>query len=66
MPREGDGGRAVSSAELRRALAIAAQLVERHGEAALPIFLRLETELAEREAEGDALARALSLARRAA
>lgn len=58
-------GAEVSTAELRRALSVIAQAVARDGAAYLPVFLRLERELAARVAEGDALARALAAAAQA-
>ena len=51
-----------SLAELRRGLDIAAQAVAAHGPAFLPIFLRMEREVAEREAREDAAARAVARA----
>lgn len=45
-------------ARVERALGYAALLVDRQGEAFLPIFLRLETELAAMTQQADALDRA--------
>ncbi len=46
---------------IRRALLIAAQIVARDGEAFLPVFLRLEQEVALQEERNAALKRALAL-----
>jgi hypothetical protein len=58
-------GAEVSTSELRCALSVAAQTVARDGPTYLPVFLRLERELAARDAEGNALARALAAAEQA-
>jgi hypothetical protein len=47
---------------IRRALLIAAQIVARDGEAFLPVFVRLEQEVALQEERNAALKRALALA----
>lgn len=64
MPGGGKRGppRRATDAEVRRALIIAAQLVAERGEAFLPIFLRLEAEVAKLEDKASAMARARSAA----
>ena len=63
MPADDKAAEAdIATVELRRALSLAAQAVARDGPTYLPVFLRLERELAEREAQGDAMARALAAA----
>lgn len=56
--------RRATDTEIRRALTIAAQLVAERGEAFLPIFLRLEAEVAKLEDKAGAIARARAAAAR--
>lgn len=53
----------VDPQRLRLALRISAQLVARDGEAYLPIFLRLETEVAALDAREQAMERARAISR---
>ena len=55
----------VSDAHLEAAVGLAAEVVDWHGAAYLPIFERLEAELATRVQSRGAIARARSLARKA-
>jgi predicted aminopeptidase len=52
--------------DLAAAHLIAAAIVDRHGARFLPVFQRLEAELARRDASADAIARAREVARDAA
>ena len=49
--------------ELTEARAVAARIVDRHGEAYLPIFIRLDREIEARLGEASALEKARRLAR---
>ena len=53
----------ISAARLEAALGLAAEVVDQLGPAYLPIFERLEAELAARDQSRNAVARARSLAR---
>lgn len=57
--------RQATDAEIRQAFKIAAQLVADRGEAFLPVFLRLEAEVAKLEDKADAMARARATAAQA-
>lgn len=61
MRRQRHDGGAPTTAELERALRVAAALVVDHGEAAVPLFERLEAELAAARARAAAAARAHAL-----
>lgn len=52
-----------SEADLRRALRIAARIVDEYGDAFLPIFLRLEREVAALEQRKSAVERAREISR---
>ena len=55
--------RSVSIEDLEACLVTAARVIEAHGEAYIPIFIRLKEEIAERKSETNVLEEALRLAR---
>ncbi len=57
------GHRDVSQADLERALRIVAEVISLHGEAYLPLFIRLRDELEQKKNRNTALQEALQLAR---
>lgn len=63
LPAQSQAAGAVTVERLERALLTAARIVDLHGDVYLPIFERLEAELADRRARQSSLSRARALSR---